>query len=80
MRVDIEPFHTGKEIVHTSSKGNQNKWFLDGVWYKEDGLGYEALAEVMISRLLEKTNIDHFVRYEQENLDKGGSTVRGCKG
>lgn len=30
----------------TSSKGNQNKWYASGKWYKEDGLGYEALSEV----------------------------------
>ncbi len=34
----------------TSSKGNQSKWFSDGNWYKADGLGYEALSEVLVSR------------------------------
>ena len=36
----------------TSSKGNQNKWCKNGKWYKVDGLGYEALSEVVVSHLL----------------------------
>ena len=38
---------------HTS-KGDQPKWEAGGVWYKADHMGYEALAEVVISHLLEK--------------------------
>lgn len=69
-----------------SSKGNQNKWFCPasqeaehiGIWIKEDGLGYEALAEILISRLLEKTNIDSFVHYRYEALQKGDQQLHGC--
>ena len=32
-----------------SSKGNQLKGCLDGRWYKADYLGYEGLAEYMVS-------------------------------
>lgn len=53
-----------------SSKGNQNKWTVQGIWYKADGLGYEALAEVLISRLLEKTNTAFFVRYSYASLER----------
>ena len=70
----------------TSSKGNQNKWFCPpsegsgrtGIWIKEDGLGYEALAEILISRLLEKTNTDSFVRYRYESLQRGDQHLHGC--
>ncbi len=79
MRVNIELLKDEKTPVWTSSKGNQNKWCADGVWYKEDGLGYEALAEVFVSRLLEKTNIDHYVVYEYEWLEKHGRMCRGCR-
>lgn len=41
----------------TSSKGNQNKWCKNGKWYKVDGLGYEALSEVVVSHLLRNQNI-----------------------
>ena len=63
----------------TSSKGNQNKWFEEGVWYKEDSLGYEALAEVLVSRLLEKANAGPFVSYEYEELERDGRLYHGCK-
>lgn len=52
----------------TSSKGNQNKWFDGKNWYKEDGLGYEALSEVLVSRLLERTTVETFVRYEKVTI------------
>lgn len=62
-----------------SSKGNQHKWYADGYWYKEDGLGYEALAEVLVSRLLPKTNITLFVAYEYEPIVKNGQSAHGCR-
>ena len=40
-----------------SSKGNQLKWFDAGNWYKADYLGYEGLAEYLISHLLEKSTV-----------------------
>lgn len=48
---------------HTS-KGDQPKWQVKGLWYKADHMGYEALAEVVISRLLAKSNVEDYVRYE----------------
>ena len=67
----------------TSSKGNQNKWVADGWWYKEDALGYEALAEVLVSRLLEKSNalsnISSFVRYEYVQEFRNGKPVSCCR-
>ena len=48
---------------HTS-KGDQPKWMIQGKWYKADHMGYEALAEVVISRLLKKSNVKHFISYE----------------
>ncbi len=79
MRVNTDPVKDDKGLVWTSSKGNQNKWYTDGVWYKEDGLGYEALAEVLVSRLLGKINIDNYVVYEYEWLERNGRLCRGCK-
>ena len=45
---------TGQETKWTSSKGNQNKWFADGMWYKEDGLGYEAWQRFLYPGSLQK--------------------------
>lgn len=66
------------ETENPSSKGNQNKWYFDGKWYKEDGLGYEALAEVLVSRLLLKTNVRQSVVYQYEPLLRDGRVVHGC--
>lgn len=64
---------------HTS-KGDQPKWQVGGVWYKADHMGYEALAEVVISHLLEKTNIADFVRYKPAKIQYDGKTLTGCAG
>ena len=51
-------FVTNEKIAETSSKGNQEKWYEGGRWYKLDQFGYEALTETLISRLLERSNIE----------------------
>lgn len=63
-----------------SSKGNQNKWLLDDVWYKQDFLGYEGLSESVISKLIEKSNLKKFkfVKYECEEIMYLGVTRKGC--
>lgn len=63
---------TNEKVAETSSKGNQEKWKDGSKWYKLDQFGYEALAETIVSILLEKSNIETetpftFVRY---NLDR----------
>lgn len=63
---------TNEKVAQTSSKGNQEKWKDGNKWYKLDQFGYEALAETVVSMLLEKSNIETetpftFVRY---NLDR----------
>ena len=68
---------TDKKIAETSSKGNQEKWLEDSTWYKLDQFGYEALAEVMTSKLLEHSNIESetpftFVRYEMKKVKVHG--------
>lgn len=66
------------ESANHSSKGNQPKWFVDGIWYKADHMGYEGLAEVVISRLLEKTNISNFVMYYPSKIEFGYHNRSGC--
>lgn len=62
---------------HTS-KGDQPKWQLDGKWYKADHMGYEALAEVLISKLLKKSNVPNFVEYEPVLIRYQGKEMPGC--
>lgn len=76
-------FTTDDKIAETSSKGNQEKWFEDNRWYKLDQFGYEALAETLISRLLEHSNIEadtsfRFTRYQMERLHVHGRERTGC--
>ena len=53
-------FVTNDKVAETSSKGNQEKWFDNDTnkWYKLDQFGYEALTETIVSKLLEKSNIE----------------------
>ena len=51
-------------IASSGSKGNQRKWFKDGIWYKADFLGYEGLAEHICTCLLESSNIKSFAKYQ----------------
>lgn len=59
-----------KDFYQQSSKGNQLKWFRDGIWYKADSTGYEGLTEYMISHLLQYStlNQDEFVIYNLEKV------------
>lgn len=60
------------DYLHTS-KGNQTKFEKDGYWYKEDFMGYEALAEEVSSKILNHSNIRElgfdFVKYEAIEID-----------
>lgn len=76
---------TNEKVAETSSKGNQEKWFDKETdkWYKLDQFGYEALTETIISKLLEKSDIESetpfsFARYEMERLNVHGRNRTGC--
>ena len=76
-------FVTDDKVAETSSKGNQEKWREGGRWYKLDQFGYEGLAETVISRLLEHSNIEtdtpfRFVRYRMERINVHRRDRNGC--
>lgn len=62
-----------------SSKGNQLKWEKDGFWYKADALGYEGLAEVVVSALLKESELEDFVEYTPAFIRYRGKIYRGCR-
>lgn len=62
-----------------SSKGDQPKWHVQNHWYKADFMGYESLAEIVISRLLIKSNVAQHVIYEPVSICNNNHTLRGCK-
>ncbi len=72
-KVPLEP------IQEHTSKGDQPKWRLQGKWYKADHMGYEALCEVLISRLLSKSNVNKYVRYEPVNIIWDNKILLGCE-
>ena len=62
-----------------SSKGNQMKWYQDGYWYKADQFGYESLAEVVTSRILQKSSVENVTLYEPVVIVYRGKKYRGCR-
>lgn len=62
-----------------SSKGNQLKWRQGEIWYKADHMGYEGLAEVVVSRLLLRSSAENFVHYDPVLIQYGGREYRGCQ-
>ena len=75
--------YTDDKIAETSSKGNQEKWQDNGIWYKVDQFGYEALTEAFTSNLLEYSNIEKdtpftFVRYDIRKVKVHGFERVAC--
>ena len=67
-----------EKIENHTSKGNQPKWHLGNKWYKADHMGYEALAEYIISELLKKSNVKNFVSYELVEINYDNKDLVGC--
>ena len=76
-RINLDAVEQEPIQGHTS-KGDQPKWQLDGKWYKADHMGYEALAEVLVSQLLKQSNVSNFVGYKPVLLQYQGKEVPGC--
>ncbi len=70
-----------RENGRQSSKGNQLKWESNGIWYKADYLGYEGLAECIVSELLKRSDLKplEYVFYEPEEIRYRATTYTGCK-
>lgn len=51
VKVDVMQ-RMGEHRPITSSKGNQDKWYADGKWYKADGLGYEGGKSTKMKRII----------------------------
>ncbi|MBR5896809.1 MAG: hypothetical protein IKZ39_04265, partial [Lachnospiraceae bacterium] len=70
-----------KTLDRQSSKGNQLKFSKEGMWYKADYLGYEGLAECVVSKLLSLSNLglDEYVDYDLETIEYNENVFKGCK-
>ena len=79
--VDTRSLYTIQPAEMSTSKGNQPKWFDNEYWYKEDYMGYEALAETVIAQLLQKSNakeIADITIYELVYLADTNEKKIGC--
>lgn len=56
--IDLSRLEPQEALNHTS-KGNQLKWKCYGYWYKADHMGYEGLAETIVSALLGKSTVKY---------------------
>ncbi len=70
-----------KDDGRRSSKGNQLKWKNKDTWYKADYLGYEGMAECVVSVLLKSSSLsdDEYVIYEPESIRYKAQTYNGCR-
>lgn len=78
----IELFeHDLKTDYRRSSKGNQLKWKNGKVWYKADYLGYEGLAEYVVSKLLESSSLHagEYVSYHLEEFRYKDQVFKGVR-
>jgi len=74
--IDVRLLQKEPTQGHTS-KGDQPKWQHSNIWYKADHMGYESLAEVVVSQLLEKSNLPDHVIYTPV-LIESSQTSPGC--
>lgn len=77
----IDVSYTNRIMDSSSSKGNKPKWYKDNIWIKLDNLGYESIAEVMTSYLLNFTDLnkDEYVEYKSCLIRENGKILgRGC--
>lgn len=77
LKIDLANIEKEKIENHTS-KGNQPKWRVDNKWYKADHMGYEALAEYVVSELLKKSNVENFVVYDLAEIEYDNKISVGC--
>lgn len=58
--------------------GDQLKYRTDGLWFKENRLGYEGAAEYLASEILKYSNISNFVTYDMVTRRRDGREIRAC--
>lgn len=60
-------------------KGRQSKWLVNDTYYKADNEGgCEGLAEVIVSDMLKKSNLDRYFTYEPVKITVGKHIYSGC--
>ena len=70
-----------KCVNSTTSKGNQRKWTDGEIYIKEDSLGYEGVAECIVSEFLDCVHLPSwlsFVNYYECEIFDGTNKSVGC--
>lgn len=78
----IELFENKQKFTEIrSSKGNQLKWERNNIWYKADYIGYEGLAESVISKLLNYSSLNkkEYVSYETIEISYKNQVFNGAE-
>lgn len=66
-------------LNESTSKGNQPK-FIEGDWfYKEDSMGYESIAEALVSEFLSYVEGIEFIDYYLDVIEYDGKRMECCK-
>ena len=71
--------HTKEPIAGHTSKGDQPKWHIRDEWYKADHMGYEGLAEVLVSWMLAHSTVTDFVHYDPVAIKTDRGQIQGCR-
>ncbi len=79
----MKALRSSGKVAVTSSKGNQEKWLEDNLWYKLDSTAFESLAETVASNLLRQSNITsqlgyQVVSYDITQVERKGQQKLGC--
>lgn len=75
--IEINVNYKDRFRLASTSKGNQIKWYQNGCYIKADTMGYESIAEALVSELLCYTNLS-FVDYKLCRIHEGGREYLGC--
>ena len=75
--VNLDKLPRDPKLAQTGG-GDQPKWLIGKKWYKADYLGYEGLAECLISWLMRYSNVTDYVEYEPCLIRSGTRARTGC--
>lgn len=77
--IDVRHVEQDRGIL-TTSLGNQNKWFIDGYWLKQDKMGQEGKAETLASMVYRHTTLhpSNYVHYSMCKLVTNEGVFNGC--
>ena len=80
-KVDVVNVRKSQRYTATSSKGTQLKWHTGNMYVKLNSLGYEDVAECLVSRFLRYTDLhesEYVMYFPCDVVEDGVILGRGC--